>query len=175
MSAKAWQQTLDILPTILPLFHGLLASKEDSVFDSIIDSMLGHQQSILDANGRVTGLSSLEKFKSSLRLMSHRSQTVRRKGFAYSLMYLTNHDKERDHVMNYAKYTNLYTPEDLMLFNGIELGKFRPNGDLHFDSMSEENVTQLWNVLKDETIQETLRQSVLDQLAVIIQGISSAS
>uniref|UniRef100_A0A7M5VH40 Rotatin N-terminal domain-containing protein n=1 Tax=Clytia hemisphaerica TaxID=252671 RepID=A0A7M5VH40_9CNID len=169
MSAKAWQQTLDILPTILPLFHGLLASKEDSVFDSIMDSMLGHQQSIIDANGRVTGLSPFEKFKSSLRLMNHRSQTVRRKGFAYSLTYLTNHDQDQDHVISYTKYTNLYTAEDLMMFNGIELGKFRPNADLHFDSITDDNVIQLWKVLKDETVQETLRQSVLDQLAVILQ------
>ena len=62
-------------------------------------------------------------------------------------------------------------PEDLLIFKGTDI--VRLNGQLgsySFDSITKEDVRHLWQVLNDENVQENLRESALEQIAVIMRG-----
>ena len=43
-------------------------------------------------------------------------------------------------------------------------------GSYSFDSITKEDVRHLWQVLNDENVQENLRESALEQIAVIMRG-----
>ena len=102
MTAKHWHKILSIIPDILPTLQGLCNNN----FGSIVDSLLTYPQSVLDVDGRPAGLSVLERFRASLRMMFHRAVETRRKAFARVLTAQTDYDKSQRQMVNYTQYTN---------------------------------------------------------------------
>ena len=102
MTAKHWHKILSIIPDILPTLQGLC----NIDFGSIVDSLLTYPQSVLDVDGRPAGLSVLERFRASLRMMFHRAVETRRKAFARVLTAQTDYDKSQRQMVNYTQYTN---------------------------------------------------------------------
>lgn len=59
-----------------------------------------------------------------------------------------------------------------MIFKGTDIVRLNGQlGSFSFDSITKDDVKQLWQVLNDDNVQDDLRESALEQIAVIMRGI----
>lgn len=168
MSVSLSRSVISTIASLLPILQCNIGNS-DTAYDSSLLSLLNQPQGVITAEGDFIGLPAMEHTRAVLRLMFHKVPKVRSKGFALSLVHLTNCDKENKKVVNYAKEDSI-KPEDLFVFNARDLIGFQSTLT-HFNSITVENVEKLWKVFKDELVDEGLRHSASYQLSVVLQGM----
>lgn len=174
MSPSMWNIVIKSITSSMVMLQSNIGCSRDNAFDSSIFSIINQRKGVLNVDGDLTGLSRLEHLRAVLRLLYHRLNTVRSKGFALAIIQLTDYDKSNKKVVSYSYIVNGNetgsTPvENLLAFNARDLIGFQTNVS-RFDCITEENVEKLWKVLNDELVEQRLRYSAAEQLSVIFQG-----
>ena len=153
---------------LLPYLQACLKTNVD-IFSKSLLSLLTYPLTILNSDGKTSGLSKIELTKACIRMIFLRISQMRRKGFSLSLLYLVEKMNSLNLSKNISREKDEFKYGDMFLFDDSDSISYNQE-QRSFQNISTENISKLWQVITDNNVTHTLRYSAVEQIAILFEG-----
>ena len=153
---------------LLPYLQACLKTNGD-LFSKSFLSLLTYPLTILNSDGKTSGLSRTDLTKACIRMMFLKTSQMRRKGFSLSLLYLVEKMNSLNLSKNISREKDEVKYGDMFLFDDSDSISYNQE-QRSFQNISTENISKLWQVTTDDNVAHTLRYSAVEQIAILFEG-----
>eukprot|EP00795_Rhopilema_esculentum_P002944 gene2944-1191_t len=168
MPAQVWQSLIHSISPTLPVLQCFASA--DKALERGLAAIADATNTMLTADGRSYLLPPLEQLRASLRFMFVKNEHIRARGFSSVIWTLTQEDNKEGKPARY-RHEAVENAADMFLVGPVLSSKYQQAGTIP-TGFAGSKLEHLWDVFVSESLEESLRESAAEQLAILAQDTS---